>query len=121
MGSGLDQVDDQTELHSSKREFQFNIWLKLINKESDVFWIGMTDQKKEGIYEWKSGRGGLSFDITKHWASGEPDGASDDCLLVQESILYDYDCSGSWFGACQKRKSKTSKYFQIAETKIVKQ
>ena len=81
----------------------------------------MTDQKKEGIYEWKSGHGGLSFDITKHWASGEPDGASDDCLLVQESILYDYDCGGSWFGACQKRKNKKSKYLQIAETIIVKQ
>ena len=109
MGSGLYQVDDQVELYSSECKFQFKVWLKLINKESSGVWIGMTDQKKEGIYEWKSGRGGLSFDVTKHWASGEPDGASDDCLLVQESILYDYDCSGSWFGACQKRKSKRSK------------
>ena len=76
----------------------------------------MTDQKEEGIYEWKSGHGGLSFDVTKHWRSGHPQGEVEDCLFVYESQLCDYRCNGTRrFGACQRRKTRKSKYLQIAD------
>ena len=80
----------------------------------------MTDQKKEGIYEWKSGHLGLSFDPTKHWASGEPNGESSDCLRVYVSQLYDSDCSHhTYFGACQRRTNRKGNYLQIAGMKII--
>ena len=82
----------------------------------------MTDQKQEGIYKWKSGHSGLSFDPTKYWASGQPTGGENvDCLCVKKSEMYDCYCSGyDIYGACQKRKNKKSKFIHIIDIKLVK-
>ena len=51
---------------------QFTAWVKLESREWYEFWIGLTDSKEEGRYEWRSRRS-LSPQLGRHWKSGEPD------------------------------------------------
>lgn len=71
-------------------------------------WIGMTDERVEGEWEWKSGAT-PSFDLSKstHWAPGQPQNTTNqDCLCVRESTLRDCHCVGQKGGlVCEKRKA----------------
>ena len=75
--------------------------------EHKTVWIGMTDERVEGKWEWKSGAT-PSFDLSKstHWKPGEPDNLNnDDCLFVLKSKLYDCYCGlGRPFLVCERRK-----------------
>ena len=50
---------------------------------SDEFWIGLTDDRMEGQYEWLNGdniQGDTKF---RNWATGEPDNSNNrDCVLL---------------------------------------
>ena len=75
--------------------------------EDKTVWIGMTDERVEGEWEWKSGAT-PSFDLSKstHWAPEEPDNkTSQNCLCVRESTLHDCICDGIGRGmVCERRK-----------------
>ena len=75
--------------------------------EDKTVWIGMTDERVEGKWEWKSGAT-PAFDLSKSmlWAPGEPDNSTRlNCLCVKESALNDCFCHYAEGGlVCERRK-----------------
>ncbi|XP_034044858.1 CD209 antigen-like protein B isoform X2 [Thalassophryne amazonica] len=63
---------------SSEDEQQF-----ITGKVTEVHWIGLTDEEKEGTWKWVNGEP-LN---TKYWAWGEPNngGNNEDCVVVSSS------------------------------------
>ena len=88
-------------------EFQFVAWLIETNRYAYDVWIGMTDLREEGNYEWRSGRTS-SFDVARHWGQGGDQGSDSDydCLGVSDGQMWVNPCTFSRrYGACQKRRN----------------
>ena len=56
--------------------------IKWMNTE-EMYWIGLSDRKKEGLFVWGSGHA-LSGHVDKHWSKGQPDDykGREDCGLI---------------------------------------
>ena len=67
--------------------------------------MGLTDEKNEGTYEWRSGTRS-SFNISEHWHPGQPTGRSDEnCIEMKPSTgLNDYSCTSTSRVVCQNRE-----------------
>lgn len=68
----------------------------LVGASQDV-WLGLNDNESEGTYVWSSGEP-FAYD---HWASGQPNGGSENCVLFVHSgwpdsplDWGDYTCDG---------------------------
>ena len=79
---------------------QLTAWMKV--HERNYVWLGLTNKRKEGTFEWSSGRQ-TSFNVTKYWNSGQSN-SSFDCAYIFQGKLGTYKCSTSGLHfMCQKR------------------
>ncbi|VDI37848.1 Hypothetical predicted protein [Mytilus galloprovincialis] len=62
--------------------------LRSLNFHGDIVWIGLSDQKVEGTYEWPTGE-----QVTyTNWASGQPDLQA----IIEDCIVMKYSDGGHW-------------------------
>ena len=78
---------------------QFTTWIKLESKQSEEFWIGLTDSREEGVYHWRSGRP-LSAELSKYWKYGEPDNYKN---RLHNLEINDKTCSNYKHFVCERR------------------
>ena len=83
---------------------QFTTWIKLESKQSEEFWIGLTDSREEGVYQWRSGRP-LSMELGKHWKYGEPDNYKNrqHCIQMYNLEINDKECRNYRDFVCERR------------------
>ena len=63
----------------------------------------MTDEKKEGAFEWRSGLQS-TFNVSQHWYPGwGKGGRSRNCGIIANdgSGLADFVCTDNWSSVCQ--------------------
>ena len=84
---------------------QFIAWIKRESRQNYEFWIGLTDSKQEGVYEWKSGGALPHHSRNKHWLSGEPNNyrGNQHCVQMEELKMNDKDCSYEKYFVCERR------------------
>ncbi|XP_040202232.1 perlucin-like protein [Rana temporaria] len=70
------------------------------NKKNNI-WIGLTDERKEGTFQWIDGTE-LSYTF---WRKGEPNGGTkENCVnLFIEREWNDYACNSNSYAICEKR------------------
>ena len=90
--------------------------------ERNYVWLGLTNKRKEGTFEWSSGRQ-TSFNVTKYWNSGQSN-SSFDCAYIFQGKLGTYKCSTSGLHfMCQKRhwagKEKKDEDYKITSRKEI--
>ncbi|VDI61114.1 Hypothetical predicted protein [Mytilus galloprovincialis] len=62
--------------------------LRSLNFHGDIVWIGLSDQKVEGTYEWPTGE-----QVTyTNWASGQPDLQA----IIEDCVVMKYSDGGHW-------------------------
>ena len=85
-------------------KLQFTAWIKLESRMWYEFWIGLTDSKEEGVYEWRSGRP-LSPELGRHWKAGEPNNyrGNEYCVQMYGLEMNDKDCSNYMNFVCERR------------------
>jgi len=83
-----------TSVHS-KAELDFVISLR--GNSTAAPWIGGSDIVTEGKYVWTDG---TAWDY-EPWGSGEPDGASEDCIYVSSTGFGDYRCTDAQPFVCK--------------------
>ncbi|XP_039608766.1 hepatic lectin-like [Polypterus senegalus] len=79
-----------------------------MNGDSELYWIGLTDEEKEGDFRWVDNS--LLDNKTRLWASGQPNsGDSEDCVKIQVSTScsekanwHDYNCGGLSKYICER-------------------
>nr|BAC54022.1 C-type lectin 1 [Anguilla japonica] len=95
----------------SNVEYQF---LRELNKASDpqdsMFWIGLTDIRKEGTWVWSDGS---AVDFTT-WNPGQPDDwqGNEDCVhanVPEQKNWNDVDCSTPYRFICALRSNAAGK------------
>ena len=83
---------------------QFTAWIKLKSRQWYEFWIGLTDSREEGVYQWGSGRP-LSTELNRYWKYGEPDNYKNrqHCVQMYNLEINDKTCSNYRNFVCERR------------------
>ncbi|XP_052225642.1 C-type mannose receptor 2-like isoform X2 [Dreissena polymorpha] len=81
--------------------------LPAVDLTSDVWWIGLTDNQTEGIFQWTDGR---LVGMLAYWAN-EPNnlGAKEQCVYTNSNgSIADFNCNNTLSYICQKENDVQS-------------
>ncbi|KAM6168127.1 CD209 antigen-like protein C [Erethizon dorsatum] len=83
-------------------------FLQLNSKNRGSTWMGLSDLKKEGIWQWLDGSH-LLFRFTKYWLPGEPNNdGKEDCAEFRGDGWNDNKCEFENFWICKKPAASCS-------------
>uniref|UniRef100_A0A7S2RT45 C-type lectin domain-containing protein n=1 Tax=Mucochytrium quahogii TaxID=96639 RepID=A0A7S2RT45_9STRA len=94
-----DQNASLVEIHSPLENRLVNSLVPPFLTNRGVF-IGLSDIRKEGVFEWDSG---TAVEYT-NWGAGEPKkhGEEFDCVVLRNSLWVNVKCSGEYAGVCER-------------------
>ncbi|CAL9682123.1 unnamed protein product [Knipowitschia caucasica] len=124
---------------TSVQDIHEQLWLRT-QVGTEIFWMGLTDQITEGVWEWTDGTTYLEY--FSHWMSGQPDNWEDEdcgqilggsfgrwndedcavkrkfiCKYIEENPVPRCDVASGWFtfgSNCYKLKADTKKSWSEA-------
>ena len=90
----------------------------------EYWWIGLTDKRIEGEYEWETSKDLLTSGGYKNWGPGEPDGvARENCVFYAPSRnnqWADGECSRTENYICEKEYIDIFFFFQYIRIRAKK-
>lgn len=99
------EVDAQLVTVESDEEQTF---LDVFLKNKDSAWMGLSDLKREGTWQWVDGSP-LSDSFRKYWKKGEPNNqGNEDCAELRDDGWNDTKCDNKKFWICKKLETSCS-------------
>lgn len=99
------EVDAQLVNVESEEEQAF---LGVISKNKEPAWMGLSDLKQEGMWQWVDGSP-LSDSFRKYWKKGEPNNdENEDCAEFSDGGWNDNKCGSKIFWICKKPEMSCS-------------
>lgn len=104
------EVDAQLVTVESDEEKTF---LDVLLKNKDSAWMGLSDLKREGMWQWVDGSP-LSDSFRKYWKKGQPNNLrNQDCVELTLKGWNDNNCDNKKFWICKKLETScSSKWWQ---------
>ncbi|XP_052610694.1 CD209 antigen-like protein B [Peromyscus californicus insignis] len=100
------EVEAQLVIIESDEEQTF---LSVISKDKGSAWLGLSDLKEEGSWQWVDGSP-MEDSFRKYWLKGEPNNmGNEDCAEISSTGWNDNTCSFAKLWICKKPASPCSR------------